>query len=550
MKKQFIKRLAFGLMAVMVFALTSCSKGVDMGKYIPKDAVMVLDINMDELWSKADLNNIDNISFVKLGRQELRSENPWASDLVDAILKDPTSTGLHLKRDIAVYFCFSGDIDGAAIATMHNKKKFEEFLNDFAKQNELTVKFDDKEGWRLATMVSEFNIENYVAFNGDVAMLLFSGNGMDRVLSMKKDESLAGDKRFREYWKDRSEISMWMGMGNILKIAEQSGQDFKGMMGKIYGEDYWDAIEKASIAGNVVFDKGVMRMVFTYQGLSGKVFEKYMQKFNSDLVDYMPGKTYAALSAAYNLDETMKALEADEELGIDLDEEVLAGVTGRDLVAAFGGSMLIDLFDIDVNEGGSVMPMLAIAFDINNADVIRKVLESEDLGLTKVQDDVYSLEGLLNFPISICLSDKALFISNLGEAIQTFREGKHKGAMESVAKKVKAGNYFYADLDINHYPDGIKALIPDNIKSLMSNYLDYTEFVMNGTKSAEWDFYIKDKKQNSLLATLHFVDDNLIELGNLADSFGGGDDYLEETDTLYVDDDFVWEDEDEDIHIQ
>ena len=251
----------------------------------------------------------------------------------------------------------------------------------------------------------------------------------------------------------------------------------------------------------------------------------------------MPGKTYAALSAAYNLDETMKALEADEELGIDLDEEVLAGVTGRDLVSAFGGSMLFNLFDLEVSETGSVMPMLAIAFDINNADVIRKVLESEDLGLTKVQDDVYSLEGLLNFPISICLSDKALFISNLGEAIQTFREGKHKGAMESVAKKVKAGNYFYADLDINHYPDGIKALIPDNIKSLMSNYLDYTEFMTNGTKSAEWDFYIKDKKQNSLLATLHFVDDNLIELGNLADSFGGGDDYPDITDTVEWDED-------------
>ena len=52
------------------------------------------------------------------------------------------------------------------------------------------------------------------------------------------------------------------------------------------------------------------------------------------------------------------------------------------------------------------------------------------------------------------------------------------------------------------------------------------------------------------IGVLHFVDDNLIELGNLASSIGGGSDYLEETDTLYVDDDFVWEDEDEDIHIQ
>ena len=112
--------------------------------------------------------------------------------------------------------------------------------------------------------------------------------------------------------------------------------------------------------------------------------------------------------------------------------------------------------------------------------------------------------------------------------------------MEPVAKKVKVGNYFYADLDINHYPDGVKALIPDNIKSLMGKYLDYTEFVMNDIKSGEWDLYIKDKKQNSLLATLHFVDDNLVELGNLADEIGGGS-CPEVTDTLYVDEDWDWE---------
>lgn len=543
MKNLFCKRNVLSLLVALlaVVTLASCSKGVDMGKYIPKDALCVLDFDMDELWDKADLDNIDQISFVKLGRQELRSENPQMADLVDAILKDPTATGLHLKRDIAAYFCYNSDIDGAVIATMHNKKKFEEFLNDFAKQNELTVKFEDKDGWRLATMVSEFNVENYVAFNGDVAMLLFSGNGMDKVLSMKKDESLAGDKRFREYWKDRSEISMWMGMKEVMFIAEQNGTDVQGVLSQIYGEEYWKAIENASIAGNVVFDKGVMRMVFTYQGISDKIMKQYMQKFESDLVDYMPEKTYATMAVAYNLEETMKVLEANKEFDINLDEEAMEGVTVRDAVSAFGGSMLFSLFDLQVNNG-SVMPMMALALDIKDADIVKKLLA--EAGLTAVEENVYSLEGFFNFPIYVAMNKKAVFVTNSDAALEGFKKGGNKNAMKNVAKSVKAGNYIYADLDINHYPDGVKALIPENIVVLMSKYFDYTEIKVNGTKSGEWDLYIKDKKQNSLLSTLHFVDDNLVELGNLAGSIGGGGDYPEVEDTLYVEEDWDFEDED------
>ena len=543
MKNLFCKRNVLSLLVALlaVVTLASCSKGVDMGKYIPKDALYVLDFDMDELWDKADLDNIDQISFVKLGRQELRSENPWAADLVDAILKDPTATGLHLKRDIAAYFCYNSDIDGAVIATMHNKKKFEEFLNDFAKQNELTVKFEDKDGWRLATTVSEFNVENYVAFNGDVAMLLFSGNCMDKRLTLKKDESLASDKRFREYWKNRSELSMWMGMKEIVSIAEQNGTDVKGALGQIYGEEYWKAIENASIAGNVVFDKGVMRMVFTYQGISSKIIDKYMQKFEGDLVDYMPEKTYAAIALAYNLKETMKVLEANEEFDINLDEEAMEGVTVRDAVSAFGGSMLFSLFDLQV-DNGSVMPMMALALDIKDADIVKKLLA--EAGLTAVEENVYSLEGFFNFPIYVAMNKKAVFVTNSDAALEGFKKGGNKNAMKNVAKSVKTGNYIYADLDINHYPDGVKALIPENIVVLMSKYFDYTEIKVNGTKNGEWDLYIKDKKQNSLLSILHFVDDNLVELGNLAGSIGGGSDYPEVEDTLYVEEDWDFEDED------
>ena len=106
MKNLFCKRNVLSLLVALlaVVTLASCSKGVDMGKYIPNDAVMVFDVDMDELWDKADLDNIDQISFVKLGRQELRSENPWAADLVDstALLSPRCTTRRSLRSSSTI----------------------------------------------------------------------------------------------------------------------------------------------------------------------------------------------------------------------------------------------------------------------------------------------------------------------------------------------------------------------------------------------------------------------------------------------------------------
>ena len=89
-----------------------------------------------------------------------------------------------------------------------------------------------------------------------------------------------------------------------------------------------------------------------------------------------------------------------------------------------------------------------------------------------------------------------------------------------------------------------QGLNPDIIENFGAPTLEGGIYKFNGTKNGEWDLYIKDKKQNSLLSTLHFVDDNLVELGNLAGSIGGGSDYPEVEDTLYVEEDWDFEDED------
>lgn len=544
MEKTIRNHFMSGVVAVALAVLTlaSCSKGPDYGELIPNDAIAVTALDLGTLWEKGDVDNIENLSFAKLGLQQLRSDDPQTAAIVDAILKDPRSTGLDLKGDVVAYFSVDKDSDiaGAAMAGVQNRKKFEAFLDKMCESNDLKLSTEDRNGWRVATMEGDYGVRNMVVFNNKSAVLLFDEDMLDDLMELKHSSSLAASRNFRQYWKDRSEVSVWMNMESIMEMAGRSGEDLRGAVGRMYGEEFWDEIEHSSVAANIVFDKGAMRAVMTYQGISAKTLKAYTQKFNGDLVDLMPAKTYASLSVAYNLKETMRVLAADDDLGIDPNEEVTDGITLGDAVNAFGGSLILSLFDFEVSEG-SVMPMMAVAADIKDADIVRSLLE--EASLTKSGDDVYVIEGLLDTPIYLALNKKALFVTNSDKALEGFKNGKVKGAMGSVAKSAREGNYFYADLDINHYPDGIRALLPENAVTLMGKYFDYAEIKTNGTKSGECDLFIKDKKQNSLLSTLHFVDDNLVELGKLFDEIGGSscpvateEYYVEEDEDLDYDD--------------
>ena len=91
-----------GLIAVIcgLLLLTSCSKSPELANYIPDNAVGVIDVNLANLLKKADVQNIDNIAFVKMARQELRKEDPRVSEMVDRLIKDPKSTGINLNSDM------------------------------------------------------------------------------------------------------------------------------------------------------------------------------------------------------------------------------------------------------------------------------------------------------------------------------------------------------------------------------------------------------------------------------------------------------------------
>lgn len=518
--------------------LTSCSKSAKLAAYIPDDAFMVVNVNAVDVMQKMDVKNIDNISFVKLARQELKSEDPKLAELVDKIIEDPMSTGLNLKEDILAYMTLSEDFN--ALVAMNKESKFEDFLTQFAKDEDFELSINKKNGFKVATIDGS----EMIAFDGKVLAIGSAAQNPSARLNLDKDQSMADNDNFDLHWKNHSEMGFWMNFEPIFKFAKMSGgMNELAEMG--IDQEYIDALEDAAYSMNLVFDKGAIRMEINTQGLDPKFLKKYEQQFNASLIDLMPEQCFATYAVAMNMGECVKLL-SNMKSDFDIDETIVADVSVKDLLLSLNGSVLVSLFDIVQMDESTVMPMLSIAADLKDGSAFKKMLGAMEL---TQQDGMYVIPDFgLGTDAYIVLNDKAVYLTNSKEAAKQFLAGGYKNGMKNVAQKVKKGNYFYADLNVNHYPAPIVKLIPSNIVTLLGGYFDYLECGGTSSTSAECTIHLAESKENSLLFTLHYIDKNLVELANLAesleeevDSYGLGN-TDGDTDEYYEEE--IWDDAD------
>lgn len=529
-----------GLIAVIcgLLLLTSCSKSPELANYIPDNAVGVIDVNLANLLKKADVQNIDNIAFVKMARQELRKEDPRVSEMVDRLIKDPKSTGINLNSDML--FFIDENQRMAILAEVLKESRLESFLEECAQLSKVKMRVDKYDGYKMADM-EDF----YVAYNKEVAIMIFDNRSVPYIntaMNLSKGASLASNKNFKAYWKDRKDASLWMNFGSLMRLADGFDDISEVLTASGMTKSNIEELKKGSFSCNLDFDKGAIRFSVETQGIDTKLMNEYKQDFNSDLVKYMPEKSYLAFSYSLKLNALVDALANNRDAGIDVDEDVVAGMSVRHIMNSLGGSFVASLFDFVDNDQAGIMPLFALACDVRDASLWRQLLAEAK---AEKRGDIYQIpiDGIgLNLYVTI--NDKAIMLTNSAANAQKFVDGGYSKSMDGIASKVKKGQYFYADLNLSHYPVNVTSLIPDNVSTLLINSLDYTEAIVDSKYKSEWSIYLADKTENSLLALLHFVDNNFMLLTDLAedlnDALGNNDSYYTDTTEVgYVDEDMV-----------
>ena len=497
-------RFLLTLLCGTVLFLASCSKGPDYGRLIPSNAIAVVDVNLNEIYKKGDLGHADKLSFVKLLRQELSSEDSKTRALVDDIFDNPDVTGLDLRKDVV--FFVDEELNSTLIMTMKSKKKFEKFIQRVYGDEKLDIVKA-----KGVCRVSDVSLPFSLAWDKKKVMLRFDKRGsVYKQMNIKKEESIASDKDFMTYWNKRGDISVWYRMKALLDIAEEFG-DAEAVESVA---DYRDELDQMSVFCNINFEKGAILFAAEILGVDedSELMQMQQQKFNDKLLAFMPENTYAVFSMVKDLTQVARILKRIPDAGVFMDKEVAQGVTVADLLSSLGGSVVANLYGFGTDEDGDPRPLFAVAIDIKDASKANEIMAKLEL---PKRNGLWVQE---NYSVFLGIRDNVLFATNDSNTASSMQKDGFKDGLGKRANDVKKGCYIFADLNMDNYPAQVQGIFNGRLFGILRQYFDYTELATTSKTSVEWTICLKDKKQNSLAATLHFIDDNLMAFVDMASS--------------------------------
>ncbi len=342
-----------------VFLLASCgSKTNKEGKYIPKQAAVVMHINGESLNSKLPWDEIkSNALFQKM----------YADSSIPAfakkVLDNPDNSGIDIKTDLLVFA--QKDSAGGIIAftgTVKDAEKFRLFNLEMT-QNGSESKDGDNSYISKAPMCVGWNKEKFV-YIMDAPQLNPSmryrhymdttytapqardlGAACRSIFALKEDNSLSNDERFSEMIKTKGDLHFWINSEELQK-GMSTGEAFPmGKLDKLYEGNVTTATAN--------FDNGKITIdAKSYAGKELKeIYKKYSgDKINEDMIKRLPSKEIAGVFAMNfkpeGINELLKLTGMDAMANIGLS---FLGFTVDDFVKANKGDILIAVSDFKMS---------------------------------------------------------------------------------------------------------------------------------------------------------------------------------------------------------
>ncbi|MEO6537508.1 MAG: DUF4836 family protein [Ferruginibacter sp.] len=292
--------------AVIVFA--SCSKKSNtQGRYIPKTASMVLQINGEALTAKLPWEEIKTNELFK----EIYADTA-VSSYIKSVLDNPEVTGIDIKKDLS--FFVQKDTSGSYAAVegvINDASKFKSFLNNSgdktAEREKDGIHFlangKINSSWnkeRFVIVIDAPNIPSAGKFphGYDSASTIPTMYKRDlsattaKLFSLEEENSLAKNEKFSELVNTKADLHFWFN-GESINSSSMTMSPLSMMnLNKLY--------EGIIVCGTANFENGkIVAEIKSYAGNQmTEIWEKYSgSKVNSDMLKRIPGNDIAALIA-------------------------------------------------------------------------------------------------------------------------------------------------------------------------------------------------------------------------------------------------------------
>lgn len=540
---------AFYLILPLLLLIGACTSTPDHAKYIPKNALMVAEVNTKELSKKIAWSMITGSSiWDKLRGSKSKIDSAKQSEFI----KNMQEAGVDELNTFYAYLKNNGGKEDeacfVALIPLKDAMKWESFIKktfteakikDNKKRKEAKLADEIYAGWtsNLLILVSVQKREVYADFEEpmlednalDEELVLASH--LESAFNVSKENSLLSDARFAHFQKHKHDLGFWVNIDAVM--SSYGSKNLDAMTGGLsLANTMW---RNTAFSAATNFEKGaiVTDMIMYSSDELKELNKKYApQAIDQDLVSRVPGKGLDYLMAYRMSPEgTQKTIEKMGMLGLangylknqNLSiEEIMSAISG-DMVFAMNNytqqkeTLLFDSSDASSTFSNYKTDLdVLFAIKLNKKAAFEKILQlAIDLQMVeKANASTYKIKSLGSVDSSVILvDDKFAVFANKPNLAANFLSGKSTKENSLLVQKYVKDQPFSMLFDFNTWAKRTGGVMANNaadtlVYNAALNMFD--NFVFNGGKLHENTYQYKmsinfvNKDESSLLQLFEF----------------------------------------------
>lgn len=504
----------------LVLALASCKNKVpEQVNYIPKDAILVLDLNWKSLSEKTKSGNINWDSLVS------SIAGPTEDSAVSEGLKKMEAfmeSGIDDEGNVFVFVKTGGSImsgqstSAGVVAAMKDDKKFEDYVKKQAAGSEVKkekdysyINLDDEVvvGWNDKVAILAGVERNY----NDTATSGASLQQLSKLFSLKEEESVGAIPEFAEMVTQEGDILLWNNSSGLLNSLPLLGMT-----------KFADLLKDSYSTAVINFDNG--KITASAKSYSGKDLAEIWKKYAGPTADMSmvsqypyPVQGFAAFSFNPQLIKEIIKYSGFESTTNDFLQK--QGYTLDDVLKVFKGDFAVIFSDIGVTEKTIMIgeeaivtkqPTARLIFNATIGDkatydkIAAKLAEQ---GMMEERNGQFVPTGMGEFAFSV--TDKNLVLASDSALLQQYLAGKGNAAIPAaIADNAKnRSTVFYIDINniLKSVPvDSTGLATMESAKSTFKN-MAVTSDNFNGKYVAgNLELATMNASENSLVSLIRF----------------------------------------------
>ena len=517
------KLQSFKLLIILFAAiyLASCSGSDKNLIIVPEEASVVASFNIKNLISKGNIKEIQETDFFQ---EEVLNEN----DVLIELFNKPGKSGINFAKDAFIFTYKDESTITGVIIPLSNKKKFEEFLDDFMDEIDADLDIEEEDDYSYA----EIEGSTILAWNKKLACILngyFYGDDdaledvAEELMTNKSKNSFLASDAYKEFKKIGKDINV------VVNNKEAELFDISEMLEEA---DIDEEMNIDFITVGAEFNRGSIDVEFNY--VYDDESEKFINKYDpmkgspdSKTINMLPGdKVVAAMSASFDLDKIIAFLDDHDDFADEVEEEFEEenNMKLKDLLSKLGTDGVGVIHGMK-EEGYE--PIYSFAVSVSDAKLLDDFLNNnEDEGmeiektgsyytLTKSSYSYYSSTPQKSYSY-MGVKDGVLYGTNSEEYVKKISKGISDNNLGStnVGKQLKNKAYnICINLNVDELPEDMLKMVGHELDDAVETMESTVELFDNLSASA--DFYsgkikieLTSKEDNSLALILaNLVDD-------------------------------------------